>query len=90
MRYGCVPIARRTGGLADTIQPVSRHVNGGTGFLFTKPYPSVFAETVKRALRYYQKPELWRQIQFNGMQVDFSWENSAQQYIDIYLDLLKE
>lgn len=90
MRYGCVPIARRTGGLADTIQPVSRHVNGGTGFLFTKPYLSVFAETVKRALRYYQKPELWRQIQFNGMQVDFSWENSAQKYIDIYLNLLNE
>ena len=90
MRYGCVPIARRTGGLADTIQPVSRRVNGGTGFLFTKPYPSVFAETVKRALRYYHKPDVWRQIQLNGMQVDFSWENSAQQYIDTYLDLLKE
>ncbi|MFU8826398.1 MAG: glycogen synthase [Brevefilum sp.] len=90
MRYGCVPIARKTGGLADTIQAVSRRVNGGTGFLFTKPYPSVFAQTVKRAIDYYHKPEVWRQIQLNGMQVDFSWENSAQKYVEIYLDLLNE
>jgi starch synthase len=44
MRYGCVPLARATGGLADTIQHVSRTVNGGTGFFFTKPYPSEFAQ----------------------------------------------
>ena len=88
MRYGCVPIARRTGGLADTIQPVSHRVNGGTGFLFLQPYPSVFGNTVKRALGYFQKPQLWHQIQVNGMQTDFSWENSARKYIEIYQNLL--
>jgi starch synthase len=87
MRYGCVPIARKTGGLADTIQPVSRRVNGGTGFLFVKPYPSVFANTVRRAIRFFEKPDLWLEIQRNGMKIDFSWENSAQKYIDLYLHL---
>ena len=87
MLYGCVPIARKTGGLADTILPVSRQVDGGTGFLFTKPYPSAFADAVKRAIRYFNKPELWGNIQRNGMKMDFSWENSAHKYIDIYLEL---
>jgi starch synthase len=88
MRYGCVPLARATGGLADTIQHVSRTVDGGTGFLFSKPYPSVFAQTLKRALRYFHKPKQWGEIQLNGMQIDFSWENSAQKYIDLYIDLI--
>jgi starch synthase len=88
MRYGCVPIARATGGLVDTIKHISHKVDHGTGFLFDKPYPSVFANTLKRALRLYQKPGLWRQIQINGMQTDFSWEKSAQKYIEAYSELL--
>ena len=88
MRYGCVPIARATGGLVDTIQHVSHKVNGGTGFLFDRPYPSVFASVLKRALHLCHQPEIWRQIQLNGMQIDFSWEKSARRYIDVYKDLI--
>jgi starch synthase len=87
MRYGCVPIARATGGLVDTIHHVSRSVNGGTGFLFLKPYPSVFASTLKRAIHRFHHPEDWRQIQLNGMQQDFSWENSARKYVELYVRL---
>lgn len=88
MRYGCVPIARATGGLANTIKHVSYSVNGGTGFLFTKPYPSVFALVLKRAIRLFQQKEIWRQIQLNGMQIDFSWEKSAKKYIEVYKELI--
>ena len=88
MRYGCVPIARETGGLADTIQHVSQSGENGTGFLFKRPYPSVFANTLKRAIRLYQKPEIWHKIQLNGMRMDFSWEKSARKYIDVYTELL--
>jgi starch synthase len=88
MRYGCVPIARATGGLSDTIQHISRSVNGGTGFLFSKPYPSVFAATLKRALNFFHKPNTWRQIQLNGMAIDFSWQTSAEKYVQIYLQLI--
>lgn len=87
MRYGCVPIARSTGGLADTINHVSRKIDGGTGFLFDKPYPSAFAAALKRAIRLYTKKGLWRQIQSNGMKIDFSWKKSAQKYIDTYLSM---
>jgi starch synthase len=89
MRYGCVPIARATGGLVDTIRPISHKVNGGTGFLFKRPYPSVFAVALKRAIKYYQHKETWRQIQHNGMSTDFSWEKSAQEYIKVYQDLIR-
>ena len=88
MRYGCVPIARETGGLANTIRHVSRKVNGGTGFLFKEPYPSVFASTLTRALLLHQKPDIWNQIQINGMEMDFSWENSARKYIEVYRELI--
>lgn len=90
MRYGTVPIARATGGLADTIRHVSHKVNGGTGFLFDRPFPSVFANTLRRAIRFYQNSEVWQQIQKNGMAIDFSWKNSAQKYIDMYKSLLNE
>lgn len=89
MRYGCVPIARATGGLVDTIQQISRNIDHGTGFLFDKPYPSVFAKTLKRAIRLYHQPEIWQQIQLNGMNQDFSWEKSARKYVDLYFELLK-
>ena len=88
MRYGCVPIARATGGLADTITHISRNIDGGTGFLFEKPYPSVFANTLKRALRNFQDKERWSQIQINGMKIDFSWEKSAQKYIETYNNMI--
>ena len=88
MRYGCVPIARATGGLANTISHVSHSVNGGTGFLFKKPYPSVFAKVMKRAIRLFPKKEIWRQIQLNGMHIDFSWENSANKYIEVYKEMI--
>ncbi len=88
MRYGCVPIARATGGLVDTIQHIPRSIDHGTGFLFTKPYPSVFANTLKRALSLFDQSEKWRKIQINGMRTDFSWEKSAGKYLDVYSELL--
>lgn len=88
MRYGCVPIARATGGLVDTIRHISHRVDQGTGFLFKRPFPSVFAQTLNRALILFHKPETWHKIQVNGMQGDFSWEKSARKYIDLYSELL--
>ncbi|MEA3326439.1 MAG: glycogen/starch synthase [Chloroflexota bacterium] len=88
MLYGCVPIAHSTGGLADTIRHISHKVNNATGFLFNRPYPSVFTQTLKRAFVDFQKPGIWQQIQRNGMNTDFSWENSALKYLDLYKSIL--
>lgn len=90
MRYGCVPIARATGGLADTIQYFSRKPKGSTGILFNKPYPSSFAASLKHMCRLYKRPAIWTQIQINGMQSDFSWNQSARKYVAVYQELLAE
>jgi starch synthase len=86
MRYGCLPIARATGGLVDTI----RDQEGGkdnTGFLFTKPTSEDLASGMRRALRTYRKPSSWERMQINAMRQDFSWERSAQEYLALYRKL---
>ena len=87
MRYGCIPVARATGGLVDTVKHVSRDPEHSTGYLFDRPFPYVFASTLRRALSHYRKPGFWHQLQQNGMSIDFSWENSAQDYIQVYKDM---
>ncbi len=88
MRYGCVPLARATGGLQDTILDVSQHPKEGTGFLFRPATVSAFTKTLNRALDYFADQNLWREMQLRGMQQNFSWENSALHYLDLYLDVL--
>lgn len=90
MRYGCVPIARSTGGLADTIRYSPRKPSESTGILFQKPYPSTFAAALKRTCRLYGQTNVWTQIQINGMRSDFSWEKSAQKYVALYQALLAD
>ena len=84
MHYGCVPIARSTGGLSDTIQDASTS-DHGTGFLFKKAEPNGLVEAIQRALTVYtQYPHEWQKIQIHGMQQDFSWDRSAQEYLKRY------
>ncbi len=88
MHYGCVPIARTTGGLCDTILDVAESEQG-TGFLFTPPKPGALATAIHRAADMYaQDPSGWRQVQKRGMQQDFSWDRSAQEYLKRYISLL--
>jgi starch synthase len=88
MRYGTVPIARRTGGLADTVTPVHDGLARGTGFLFDDPTSPALVSAVREALHFYRKPEAWRRIQTNGMLCNFSWHASAESYLMLYRDLL--
>ncbi len=78
LRYGCLPVVRQVGGLADTVDQT-------TGFLF-KPYEiEALRATVEDALRIYASDQLrWRRMQVAAMQRDFSWEASARRYIDLY------
>lgn len=89
MRYGCVPVARATGGLVDTIHD---QVTGdpGTGFLFQDATPGSLAESLQRAIRVYQLQERWQKLQVNGMNTDFSWQYSARQYLSLYENLIQE
>jgi len=86
MRYGCVPIARATGGLRDTI--LDYDGSNGTGFLFNKPNTAELAATIRRAMEVYSDKRPWRNLQRQGMQQDFSWQRSAGQYFDLYQQTL--
>jgi starch synthase len=82
MRYGCVPIARSVGGLADTI------IDNMTGFTFKEFNSLAFFGTVVRALEAYKDKKRWMEIVKNCMKADFSWTNSAKKYEELYYRVL--
>lgn len=84
LRYGTVPVVRRTGGLADTVIDYAPRTGKGTGFVFDEYTPDALAACVERALKAYSRPAVWKRIIHQGMKVDFSWTRSAKEYIKIY------
>jgi starch synthase len=88
MHYGCVPIARATGGLSDTIHDPT-HTKKATGFLFRPAKSEALVNAIHRALSiYHQDPIKWQAMQLHGMQQDFSWTRSAREYLKQYLSLM--
>jgi len=59
-----------------------------TGFVFIKPNVKEFVTAIRRALETYRNKEAWQKIQQNGMSENFSWNKSAQQYIELYKNLI--
>jgi starch synthase len=91
MRYGTVPVVRKTGGLADTVTDVAEATKKkpATGFVFDKYDGKSFWKALDRAITMYKKhPDEWRELQTNGMNQDFSWSNSAHKYAELYEKLL--
>jgi starch synthase len=86
MRYGCIPVARATGGLKDTVTDFDRSTDS-VGFLFNDASPCALAEALGRAMYVYQDPAAWQGLQQRGMERDFSWTRSAQKYLELYLEL---
>jgi len=84
MRFGAVPIIRKTGGLADTVQDYCPQKNIGTGFTFTKSDPLFLMTAIVRALESYRHQDQWHLLQKRAMQQDFSWEHSAKEYVDLF------
>ena len=84
LRYGTVPIVRRTGGLADTVQEYDPATGTGTGFVFTDYDPEQFKAAVDRALALWPDRKSWRRLMRNGMRQDLSWRKSAEKYLETY------
>ena len=85
MRYGTVPIVRETGGLKDTVFPYNKFTGEGRGFTFSDINANDMLWVIREAVElYYNNKEAWRGLQKEGMTADFSWDNSAQQYLNIY------
>jgi starch synthase len=89
LRYGCVPIVRRTGGLADTVREYDPARGTGTGFLFDAFSVEGLIEAVRRTAAVYRDPARWRALVRNGMAEDFSWGASAREYVGLYRRALK-
>lgn len=86
-RYGAVPVVRRIGGLADTVEDASAErlaAGTATGIVFERAQPEELLAAIQRGLDLYRDPELWRRIQRTAMAKDFSWETSAQHYLELY------
>ncbi|HET9795082.1 MAG TPA: glycogen synthase [Thermoanaerobaculia bacterium] len=83
MRYGCVPVARETGGLADTIRDAAG--SAGTGFLFPTLDPDAISGALERARALRGNRPAWRSLVLRGMAEDFSWTRSARAYDALYV-----
>jgi starch synthase len=86
-RYGTIPIVRETGGLADTIEdalPKSLANNTATGVSFKEASAGALLEAIKRTLLLYNDKKTWKKMQKTAMSKDFSWKNSAAQYLELY------
>lgn len=93
LRYGCVPVVARTGGLADTvIDANSAALNAGvaTGLHFAPVDPPTLARALRRAIALHRDRNVWTTIQRQGMKADVSWDRSAQAYVDLYASLVSE
>ncbi len=86
-RYGTIPLVRRTGGLADTVVdaiPDTLKDKSATGIVFDEPSTGALQESIKRSLLLYNDKKTWRNMQKTAMSKDFSWQNSAKQYLKLY------
>jgi starch synthase len=89
MRYGSVPIVRKTGGLKDTVMHYNRETKKGTGFEFEEYSGYWMYKKIEEAYEYYnEEPEHFKQIQLNGMKKGFSWDDAAKAYMKVYRDII--
>ncbi len=88
LKYGTVPIVRKTGGLADTVHDWDYYeklgLKNGTGFVFEDYSSQAMIDAINRAIEKFQNKKIWKQIQINAMKADFSWNSSAKKYLQLY------
>jgi starch synthase len=90
MRYGALPIVRRTGGLRDTVVAATDHSlrqGTATGFAFESANAADMLHCLEQALALYRQPVAWRKVQRQAMAQDFGWSESARRYLALYHEL---
>ena len=89
LRYGTVPIVRETGGLRDTVEPYNIYLDSGTGFSFENYNAHEMLNIINYAKQiYFEERDKWNGIAFRGMNKDFSWKSSAEEYSRLYRKLM--
>lgn len=89
LRYGAIPIVRKTGGLADTIADFSPRTGKGNGFVFEDYGSAELLKAIKHALKAYQQPEVWHRLVDSALHSDYSWQHAAGEYTPLYLRALE-
>ncbi len=88
MHYGTIPIVRETGGLKDTVQPHNEFTHDGNGFTFDRYDSGLLLDAINRAKTFYfTNRYCWDEMVQRDMDKNVSWENSAWQYRNLYLEL---
>ncbi|MBQ3134784.1 MAG: glycogen synthase GlgA [Oscillospiraceae bacterium] len=89
MRFGTVPVVRETGGLRDSVPPYNKYTGEGRGFSFANVDSGDLLHVLSQAVElYHTDTKAWRKLQKAGMTADFTWNNSAKLYLDIYQHVL--
>jgi starch synthase len=88
LKYGTVPIVRRTGGLADTVQHFDPRSGEGTGFVFEQFESKALYQAILQALQTWASPASWTKLVRNGMAKDYSWERQGALYETLYRDII--
>ena len=87
LRYGTLPLVRAVGGLADTVVDSNSQTldqGSATGFVFSQPDPAELLAAMRRACELWYDTKSWRKVQVNAMSQDFSWQQSANRYLQLY------
>ncbi len=89
MSYGTIPLVRRTGGLADTVQQWDPATGTGTGFVFDEFRSQALSDTFDQVLATWADPYEWAVLMGNGMAQDFSWDRQSAHYVELYERILE-
>lgn len=84
LRYGTVPIVRRTGGLADSVRHFDISTGEGTGCVFNDYDAPAVEWALNTSLDWFARPESWNRLMQNGMREDFSWGRQVSKYVDVF------
>ena len=90
MKYGTIPIVRKTGGLADSVSNFDEDSLTGTGFVFEDYKSGELLSVIEKAVGLFSRKRVWSKIVKQAMSLDFSWENSARQYSELYQKILQK
>ncbi|WP_435168498.1 glycogen synthase GlgA [Falsirhodobacter sp. 1013] len=92
LRYGTLPVVAHVGGLADSVinvNPASMIAGAATGFTFSPTTADALAGALRRLVRLWHEPDHWAQVQRNAMRHPVGWEASAEEYVELYADLVR-
>lgn len=90
MRYGTIPIVHSVGGLHDTVEAYNPETKTGNGITFQSYNAYDMLDAIRRAVDLFHNKNHWRVLRKNAMSGDFSWENPAKEYLEIYKEIISK